>query len=211
MPDGALTVAAKEAPARRTAPLQSLALAAATGNDRPDRIAPPVAALSPAARTDTQDFAARIRLLIERVGGTGALAQCCGVSESTVRNWRNGHSDISRERCLVLSRALRISLLWLITGEGGMTGDAAESPPTAIDAAERRPGVDSARLAAALQVLQSYIALAGGSLNLAQRAEAVAELYGMLAQPGPSDADRLIAFHATLAAYLRSNRQAVIA
>ncbi|SFR91984.1 hypothetical protein SAMN05216570_0626 [Dyella sp. OK004] len=91
-----------------------------------------------------------------------------------------------------------------------MTGGPAKHSPPVVDAPDRRSSVDSERLAAALQVLQSYIVLAGGSLGVAQRAEAVAELYGMLAQPGPSDAGRLIAFHKMLAAYLRSNRQALI-
>jgi len=155
---------------------------------------------SPAKTIDEQDFSARMRLLVERAGGTGALAACCGVTARTVRNWCNGHSDISRERCLVLARAMRISPLWLISGEGGMAEASAEPAP----AAERLRDVDSVRLAAALQVLQSYIVLVGGSLSIAQRAEALAELYDMLAQPGPADATRVVAFHKTLAARLRS-------
>jgi transcriptional regulator with XRE-family HTH domain len=171
--------------------------------------------LSPAG-TGTQDFSARIRLLIERVGSARVLAQVCGVTARTVRNWRNGHGDVPRERCLVLARALGISPLWLICGEGSMEGDMAGGPAEHVPPATHAPthwaaGVDSERLAAALQVLQSYIVLAGGSLNLAQRAEAIVELYEMLAQPGPSDPGRLVAFHKTLATYLRSNRQALIA
>jgi len=89
-------------------------------------------------------------------------------------------------------------------------GQAGLAPP-ADDARGHHQGVDAERLAAALQVLQSYIVLAGGSLSTAQRAEAVAELYGLLAQPGPTDAGRLIAFHKLLAALLRSHQQAATA
>lgn len=157
------------------------------------------------AYTEAQNFPARMHLLIKRAGGTSALARCCGVTARTVRNWSDGHGDISRERCLRLARAMRISPLWLMSGEGGMTDEAAEQAP-----APRR-GVDSELLAAALQVLQSYIVLAGGSLSVAQRAEAIVELYGILAQPGPADAGRVIAFHKRLAAWLRSNHQALTA
>ncbi|MFC4764818.1 helix-turn-helix domain-containing protein [Dyella koreensis] len=158
---------------------------------------------SSSAQADTQGFSDRIDLLIERAGSVSALAQCCGVTERTVRNWRNGHGDISRDRCLVLARALHISPLWLISGEGCMTDGLAESASPVVDAQDRQPSIDCERLAAALQVLQSYIVLVGGSLSLTQRAEVIAEIYGMLTQPGPSDAGRLIAFHKMLAVYLR--------
>ncbi|MGO4702535.1 YdaS family helix-turn-helix protein [Dyella sp. 2RAB6] len=154
------------------------------------------------------DFSERIQLLIERVGGVGALARCCGVTARTVNNWSRGRGDISRHRCVVLARALRISPLWLVSGEGGMTDGEAMHAPPAIDAPARRGSLDPARLAAALQVLQSYIVLAGGSLSIAQRAELVVDLYGMLAGPGPAEAARVMAFHKTLAGYLHGNRQA---
>lgn len=203
MPHAVLVVAATEPPLDPAASMHPF-----TFDAEKDAAA---TTLSSPARADTRDFSARIGLLIEHAGSISALAQCCGVTERTVRNWRNGRGDISRDRCLVLARALRISPLWLISGEGCMTAGAVENPPPpAADAQDRQPSVDSERLAAALQVLQSYIVLVGGSLSLAQRAEAVAELYGMLAQPGPSNAGRLIAFHKTLAIYLRSNRQALI-
>lgn len=213
MPDDALMVAARETPSGPAASTRPLAFGTAVGKDEPSEAGEPavaVATLPPSAPADAQDFSARIHLLIERAGGAGALARCCGVTERTVRNWCHGRGDISRDRCLVLARALRVSPLWLITGEGCMTGGPAKHSPPVVEAPDRRSSVDSERLAAALQVLQSYIVLAGGSLSIAQRAEAVVELYGLLAQPGPSDAERLIAFHKMLAAYLRSNRQALI-
>jgi transcriptional regulator with XRE-family HTH domain len=186
----------------------------APGDGAPDTVGRPSGPAAPTtapAQAGTQDFSARIGLLIERAGSVSTLARCCGVTERTVRNWRSGRGDLSRERCLALARALRISPLWLISGEGVMTDAPAGQPLPPATAAERRTDLDSERLAAALQVLQSYIVLAGGSLSLAQRAEAAVELYGLLARQGPGDIGRLIAFHKTLAAYLRSNRQALIA
>lgn len=210
MPDGALVVAARETSPGPTASTRPFAFGTAVGEDEPSEAGEPAVAVATLAPADAQDFSARIHRLIEHAGGASALARCCGVAERTVRNWRHGRGDISRERCLVLARALRVSPLWLISGEGCMTGGPAKHAPPVVDAPDRRSSVDSERLAAALQVLQSYIVLAGGSLSVTQRAEAVVELYGMLAQPGPSDAGRLIAFHKMLAAYLRSNRQALV-
>lgn len=191
-PDDALAAAARE-----TASAYPYGLSAAVGKAD--------ARLALSAYTEAQNFSARMHLLIKRAGGTTVLARCCGVTARTVRNWSDGHGDISRERCLRLARAMHVSPLWLMSGEGDMTDEAAEQAP-----AQRR-GVDSELLAAALQVLQSYIVLAGGSLSIAQRAEAIVELYGILAQPGPADAGRVIAFHKTLAAWLRSNHQALTA
>lgn len=199
---------AEEAPAAPVVPLFPLALAAIVKSGGQDLAGGPSDA-SPdlAAPTDAQRFSARIRLLTERAGSAGALARSCGVTARTVRNWCSGYSDISRERCLVLARALRVSPLWLISGEGCMTDDAADCAPLA-EAPARRACVDAELLASALQVLQSYIELAGGSLSPAQRAEAVVELYGMLAQPRPAEAAHLIAFHKRLASQLRGHRRA---
>jgi len=158
--------------------------------------------LAASARTAEQDFPERIRLLIGRAGGVGALARCCGVTARTVNNWSRGRGDISRHRCVVLARAMGISALWLVSGEGGMTAD--DVP--AANAPAHKTGVDAERLAAALQMLQSYIVLAGGALSVAQRAEAIVELYTMLAEP--PDATRVIAFHKKLAGCLRGNGQA---
>ncbi|WP_233842463.1 helix-turn-helix domain-containing protein [Dyella sp. 2HG41-7] len=159
-----------------------------------------------AAQVDAENFCARVRLVIRRAGSMRALAERCGVSERTVQSWRSSRSDISLKRCMVLARVLHVSPVWLISGEGDMTNASTEPTRNA-----NGTGVDSERLAAAMQLLQSYVVLAGGSLTLAQRAESIAELYTILSWPGPSDAFRLIAFQQTLAAYVRSNRGTVIA
>lgn len=147
-------------------------------------------------------FPARVQWLGERAGGMDALAQCCGVTARTVRNWCGGRSDISRERCVALARAQRVSLLWLVSGEGTMAGD----PPVPVragDAPDHRAGVAPGLLADALRLVQSYLVLTGGALSVMRHAEAVAELYGLLAKPGSIDVDGIVAFHERLAAGLR--------
>ncbi len=164
-------------------------------------------------------LAARIQLLIRATGSASAIARRCGVSEGTVRNWRDGHSDMSRERCVTLARALDISLLWLVAGEGAMRAEPRAAGTVAAHAGalvqssgseaappSRAPAVDPQLLASALRLLQSYIGLAGGSLDSPQRAEVLVELYELLAHAGePGHAERLVAFHATLGNLLRGN------
>jgi hypothetical protein len=167
-------------------------------------------------------LAARMRLLIRTEGSMASIARRCGFSEGAVRSWRDGQSDISRERCVVLARTLNVSLIWLITGEGPMRPDAVDearvpttrqavsavaqttSQPDGIDSRSTRPAVDSRVLAAALRLLQSYVGLLGGSLNPMQRADVLAELYDILRGSGePGYIDRLIAFHSTLSSQVR--------
>jgi hypothetical protein len=169
------------------------------------------------------DLALRMRMLIRHEGSMASIARRCGFSEGAVRSWRDGQSDISRERCVVMARTLNVSLIWLITGEGPMRQDpvvdgfslrsATEPTASTLHAADHResptirspqPAVDSRLLAAALRLLQSYVGLLGGSLNPMQRADVLAELYDILGtvdQPG--HIDRLIAFHSTLGGRMR--------
>jgi hypothetical protein len=180
-------------------------------------------ALAPAAPAALHELSRRIHLLIESEGSASAIARRCGFSEGTVRNWRDGHHDISRERCVILARTLGISLLWLITGEGAMKDQATARTALSVHAPAAAVGtetdtgihagtVDPRRLAAALRLLQSYVGLAGGSLDPTQRAGAVAELYELLARAGEAGhADRMLAFHAALKEQLRSRRDALVA
>jgi transcriptional regulator with XRE-family HTH domain len=169
----------------------------------------------------TDGLARRIRRLIELEGSAATIAERCGFSAGAVRNWRDGHSDISRERCITLARALDISLLWLISGEGPMKGDdqvthrsATTSPATPRPAPDsdtpdtrRGSGLDPGLLAAALRLLQSYIGLVGGSLEPAPRADLLAELYDILGHADDTTRiDRLIAFHHRLVEQLRRSR-----
>ncbi|MHB1058472.1 MAG: helix-turn-helix domain-containing protein [Rhodanobacter sp.] len=182
-----------------------------------------IAMTSPSeGRSDSADgLALRIRQLIELEGSAAAIAERCGFSAGAVRNWRDGHSDISRERCITLARALDISLLWLVTGEGPMKGGDKDTPRSAATppsmqqphpdedkpAARRNTGLDPGLLAAALRLLQSYIGLVGGSLDPASRADLLAELYDILGHADDTtQTDRLVTFHHRLVDQLRRNR-----
>ncbi|WP_158882875.1 helix-turn-helix transcriptional regulator [Rhodanobacter sp. L36] len=172
-------------------------------------------------------LATRMKLLIRNEGSMASIARRCGFSEGAVRSWRDGQSDISRERCVVMAKTLNVSLIWLITGEGSMRGDDghgdfASQPPAAtigsaantsniVEPAKAGASMDAHRyavnprlLASALRLLQSYIGLLGGSLNPTQRADALAELYDILSTTNdPNQIDRLIAFHSTLSGQVR--------
>ncbi|WP_082542847.1 YdaS family helix-turn-helix protein [Rhodanobacter sp. Root561] len=182
---------------------------------------------SGAANADDADTAQglpdRIRRLIKLEGSAAAIADRCGFSAGAVRNWRDGHSDISRERCITMARALGVSLLWLVAGEGPMHASDESSrpvrlaPAAAVEQVASKPeplsspspaaGVDPQLLAASLRLLQSYIGLLGGSLDQATRAGLLAELYGVLGHsPGAEQVDRLMTFHNKLNVNLRSNR-----
>jgi transcriptional regulator with XRE-family HTH domain len=172
----------------------------------------------PTARTaDSGGLPARIQQLIELEGGVCAIAERCGFSEGAVRNWRDGRSDPSRERCVTMAHVLGVSLVWLVAGEGPMKVDARRPTPPSADAgiptppepsaSARTPGLDSKLLASALRLLQSYIGLVGGSLDSSARADRVAELYDILKHSGDAaHAGRLINFHHTLNTQLRRNR-----
>ncbi len=175
------------------------------------------APLPTAPVADPGGLPARIQLLIELEGGACAIAERCGFSEGAVRNWRDGRSDPSRERCVTMAQVLGVSLVWLVAGEGPMKADAGRPARPGVDASAptqpepsssaRAPGLDSKLLGSALRLLQSYIGLVGGSLDSNARADRVAELYDILKHSGDaSHAGRLIDFHHTLSAHLRRNR-----
>lgn len=177
------------------------------------------AASTEVATTPAHGLPERIRRLIDLQGSATAIAERCGFSAGAVRSWRDGHSDISRERCVTMARVLGISLLWLVAGEGPMrVGREDANRPPAISATPagdqhgvpdipRAASLDSKLLAAALRLLQSYIGLVGGSLDPATRADLLAELYGILGRAQDSGhVDRLVVFHNTLCDQLRRHR-----
>lgn len=177
----------------------------------------------PAATTETptisnesaKAWSQRIRELIRIEGSAAAIAGRCGFSEGTVRNWRDGRSDISRERCITMARALGISLIWLMTGDGPMKdlpSTPGEQPCPApampmVSNASRARGLDSELLATSLRLMQSYMSLIGGSLEPRTRAVRTAELYDILSHCGDTaHMGRLVNFHQTLRNQLRHDR-----
>lgn len=189
-----------------------------------DQVVSPMPVMARAGRA--RSFPERMRQLTDAKGGLATIARRCGFSQGAIRSWRDGRSDISRERCVVLSRTLGISLIWLLIGEGTMEVEAhgdrsshTSSPsnesnqieaPKALVAA-RKAVLDPDLLAAALRLLQSYIGCLGGSLNTVNRANLLVELYEILAQVNePEHVDRLIAFHVKLSSMLRRNPLIVV-
>lgn len=173
---------------------------------------PPSAESVPESPASHETFADRIKLLIKRVGSVTEIARMCGFSEGVVRSWRDGNTDPSRARCVTLARALGVSLVWLAAGEGTPQPD-----PKGIQAAsqvawqdasrdgerkdlrrskENGDGVDSLRLASAVQILQSELDVAHGHLSVSSQAELLAELYEILGPQGNQVAPQaLIAFN----------------
>ncbi|MEW9573594.1 YdaS family helix-turn-helix protein [Rhodanobacter sp. Si-c] len=180
------------------------------------------------------DLPGRMQIICRMVGGATAIARHCGFSEGAVRNWCHGRSDISRERCIVLAQTFGISLRWLIVGEGPVKIPAREdavpasaSPPEPGEGAASTPppphtdpqdatgtasiaSVDQTLLAAAMQLLQSYVGLVGGSLDLHQRADALVRLYHLLGHAGETGhATRMVAFHSVLNGYFCSRKSLI--
>jgi hypothetical protein len=157
------------------------------------------------APAGSSDLPARIRQLIDAEGGAATIARRCGFSAATVRSWRDGMCDISRGRCVTLSRCLGVSLLWIVVGEGPMK----LAPPTPSHVPGRSSTgqhgtVDPRLLADALRLLRSYVSMVGGSLDSSSRADLMAELYNILSSADdPGFADRLVAFQNALGARLR--------
>jgi len=79
---------------------------------------------------NSDGFADRMKMLIDRAGSAAEIARTCGFSEAVVRSWRDGNSDPSRDRCVALAAGTGASLLWLVAGEGPML--AADVAPTDV-------------------------------------------------------------------------------
>jgi len=177
---------------------------------------------------NTNTFASRIKLLIQRVGSATEIARKCGFSEGVVRSWRDGHTDPSRGRCVTLAKTLGISLVWLVAGEGpiqldpsaGGNDELATTSSEEFSRSRLKNGggglhagdheVDPQRLAAAVKILQSNLQLAESRLNLTDNADLLAELYGALGRNGTIDnAEAMVAFNQHLSERIRHSRRAL--
>lgn len=170
-------------------------------------------------------------MLICKVGSVTEIARMCGFSEGVVRSWRDGNTDPSRARCVTLARTLGVSLVWLVAGEGAMQMDSGINKTTddqtsgetmhpdrhrsrlhAVASTLQTTGMamDEERLNVALKMLQSELDLSEGHLSLADNADLLAELYGILG-PGGRDVSpsAMMAFNRRLAERVRSTRPVV--
>lgn len=78
------------------------------------------------------DFVARIRRVVDMVGGIAALSRKCHLSRPVIHKYLNGASDPSRARLVSLAQAAGVSVEWLATGAG--TPETATSPLSPLDA-----------------------------------------------------------------------------
>lgn len=154
-----------------------------------------------AAASDSNTFASRIKVLIQRVGSVTAIARMCGFSEGVVRSWRDGNTDPSRARCVTLARTLGISLVWLVAGEGALQADPAKAsfgeqrssekftPQRLADHLQKEgmasiDVIDTQRLNTALRILQAELNVTCSSLSLSENSDLIAKLYEILGPQG---------------------------
>ncbi len=65
-------------------------------------------------------FEYRLKAIVSKVGSVAETARRVGVSEATVRKWRDGDTDPQRKNLIKLAESANFNLLWLATGAGEM-------------------------------------------------------------------------------------------
>lgn len=65
-------------------------------------------------------LAARLQVLVERAGGSGALSRKAGVPPSTLATYLSGEAEPKALRLARLAKAGNVTIHWLATGEGPM-------------------------------------------------------------------------------------------
>lgn len=178
--------------------------------------------------TTHESFSDRIKLLINKVGSATEIARRCGFSEGVVRSWRDGNTDPSRGRCVTMARTLGISLVWLVAGEGNVQLDVQNKTADESHTSEQmathglddgagkvsrhavghRPdAIDTRRLLAAMNMLQSELALADSSISLNDNPQIISELYDVLGPGGKLvDTESMVRFNQRLAARIQRER-----
>jgi phage repressor protein C with HTH and peptisase S24 domain len=69
---------------------------------------------------NSDDFCARMNVLIDLAGGPSELARKSRLSRRVIDKYKSGESDPSRSRLVALATAAGVSLSWLATGNGPM-------------------------------------------------------------------------------------------
>ncbi len=70
-----------------------------------------------------EGFISRLKLVIEEYGSINSLAKAANLSESSIRKWRDGTSEPSRDRLVALAEAAQVSIDWLAAGKGPIRQD----------------------------------------------------------------------------------------
>lgn len=69
------------------------------------------------------NFSDRLDIAIEKIGGIGKACSVIGVSYPTIGRWKEGTSDPKLSNVVAFAEAAKVSLDWLVNGEGEQSID----------------------------------------------------------------------------------------
>ena len=134
----------------------------------------------------TEQFSERLLPLIDAYENASEVAREVGVTEGTIRKWKNGASLPKIRDAVFLAKALNVNLLWLATGEGPKHPQTRGSPDSvqeksadyvcepqkgwirkAVEAVERmRPDAPADRKAVAVEQVYERLVQTDGAADM---------------------------------------------
>ena len=134
----------------------------------------------------TEQFSERLLPLIDAYENASEVAREVGVTEGTIRKWKNGASLPKIRDAVFLAKALNVNLLWLATGEGPKHPQTRGSPDSvqeksadyvcepqkgwirkAVEAVERmRPDAPADRKAVAVEQVYGRLVQSDGAADM---------------------------------------------
>lgn len=83
----------------------------------------------------TKEFAERVDIAIDKIGGVGKASSIIGVSNPTIGRWKDGTSDAKLSNIAAFAKAAGVSLDWLVFGkdESSQTSQAQPGPEIESD------------------------------------------------------------------------------
>jgi transcriptional regulator with XRE-family HTH domain len=66
----------------------------------------------------SNEFADRLRLLVNKLGSIKKLSSSSNVSEGVIKNYLSGQSEPTRKKLIALANAGGVNIEWFLTGEG---------------------------------------------------------------------------------------------
>lgn len=70
-----------------------------------------------------QEFAKRLEIAIKKIGGVGLACSQAGITYPTLTRWKEGTSDPKLSNVVAFAEAAKVSLDWLVNGEGEQSID----------------------------------------------------------------------------------------
>jgi DNA-binding phage protein len=125
--------------------------------------------------TEPDDFAARLRTVVDGHGGASALARVIARSEGAVRKWLRAESEPNVSDLRAICAATATNVGWLVSGSAERAP--APSPTRAPEARAPDAKENYALLESLLERVEAEIARAHLSVNASKRASLVATLY----------------------------------